>query len=214
MAAKVNGSVYYPGVPIWKPRGWYEQTETTVSMMNQFELDSGNFTNDENGNGQNPCIINGGYFVQMIRSNVKSCTKVSYFKIGGNAHIKEFFPGSHSNKASMSATLVPINVTGGQVDECYMTGYRSGAKAIGTDIRFWCSGGKIGKFLGAYMDEPWETSEEKGNVNSIVVDLSLVIWRKEKRLRPQLTIQRLASIMVQGLEVQPLHILQKTEHHQ
>ena len=175
MAAKVNGSVYYPGVPIWKPRGWYEQTETTVSMMNQFELDSGNFTNDENGNGQNPCIINGGYFVQMIRSNVKSCTKVSYFKIGGNAHIKEFFPGSHSNKASMSATLVPINVTGGQVDECYMTGYRSGAKAIGTDIRFWCSGGKIGKFLGAYMDEPWETSEEKGNVNMTAqVDHALI----------------------------------------
>ncbi len=175
MAAKVNGSVYYPGVPIWKPRGWYEQTETTVSMMNQFELDSGNFTNDENGNGQNPCIINGGYFVQMIRSNVKSCTKVSYFKIGGNAHIKEFFPGSHSNKASMSATLVPINVTGGQVDECYMTGYRSGAKAIGTDIRFWCSGGKIGKFLGAYMDEPWETSEEKGNVDMTAqVDHALI----------------------------------------
>ena len=175
MAAKVNGSVYYPGVPIWKPRGWYEQTETTVSTMNQFELDSGNFTNNENGNGQNPCIINGGYFVQMIRSNVKSCTKVSYFKIGGNAHIKEFFPGSHSNKASMSATLVPINVTGGQVDECYMTGYRSSAKAIGTDIRFWCSGGKIGKFLGAYMDEPWQTTSDKGTVNMTAqVDHALI----------------------------------------
>lgn len=174
MAAKVNGSVYYPGVPIWKPRGWYEQTETTVSMMNQFELDSGYFTNNENGNGQNPCIINGGYFVQMIRSNVKSCTKVSYFKIGGNAHIKEFFPGSHSKNANLT-TVVPVNVTGGQVDECYMTGYRSGAKAIGTDIRFWCSGGKIGKFLGAYMDEPWATSETKGNVNMTAqVDHALI----------------------------------------
>ena len=170
MAAKVNGSVYYPGVPIWKPRGWYEQTETTVSFMNQFELDSGYFTN----NGD-PCIINGGYFVQMIRSNNVNCNKVGYFKIGGNAHIKEFFPGSHSNKASQWATLVPVNVTGGQVDECYMTGYRSGAKAIGTDIRFWCSGGKIGKFLGAYMDEPWETSEAKGNVNMTAqVDHALI----------------------------------------
>ena len=158
MAAKVNGSYYYPGVPIWKPRGWYEQTETTVSIMNQFELDSGNFTNDENGNGQNPCIINGGYFVQMIRSNNTSCSKVSYFKLGGNAYIKEFYPGSHSGHAEKWATIVPINVTGGQVDECFMTGYKAGAKAIGSDIRFWCSGGKIGKFLGAYMDKPLETS--------------------------------------------------------
>lgn len=184
MAAKVNGSNYYPGVPIWKPRGWYEQTETTVSIMNQFELDSGNFTVDETNNtytgkGQAPCIINGGYFVQMIRSNSGDCSKVSYFKIGGNAYIKEFYPGSHSNKPNNKTAIVPINVTGGQVDECFMTGYKSGAKAIGTDIRFWCSGGKIGKFLGAYMDKPMETSistvENPGNVNMTAhVDHALI----------------------------------------
>lgn len=166
MAAKVNGSNYYPGVPVWKSRGWYEQTETTVSMMNQFELDSGNFNSTEDGTGQNPCIINGGYFVQMIRSNKTDCSKVSYFKIGGNAYIKEFYPGAHSNKtAKTTTTIVPVNVTGGQVDECFMTGYRSGGKAIGSNIRFWCSGGKIGKFLGAYMDKPMQTSNSDGNVN-------------------------------------------------
>ena len=181
MAAKVNGSDYYPGVPIWKSRGWYEQTETTLSIMNQFELDSGNFTLDETnadnlGKGKNPCIINGGYFVQMIRSNSQTnCNKVSYFKIGGNAYIKEFYPGAHSNKPNNLTTIVPINVTGGQVDECFMTGYKSGAKAIGSDIRFWCSGGKIGKFLGAYMDEPWATEDAKGNVNMTAkVDHALI----------------------------------------
>lgn len=176
MAAKVKGSNYYPGVPIWKPRGWYEQTETTISIMNQFELDSGNFKNGENGNGQNPCIINGGYFVQMIRSNKTDCSKVSYYKIGGNAYIKEFYPGAHSNQNSKTTTtIVPINVTGGQVDECFMTGYRSGGKAIGSDIRFWCSGGKIGKFLGAYMDKPMQTSGSAGNVNMTAeVDHALI----------------------------------------
>ena len=170
MAAKVNGSYYYPGVPIWKPRGWYEQTETTVSIMNQFELDSGNFTNNND-----PCIINGGYFVQMIRSNNTNCSKVGYFKIGGNAYIKEFFPGSHSNKSEKWAKLVPINVTGGQVDECYMTGYKLGAKAIGSDIRFWCSGGKIGKFLGAYMDKPQQATDNVGTVNMTAnVDHALI----------------------------------------
>ena len=184
MAAKVNGSNYYPGVPLWKSRGWYEQTETTVSFMNQFELDSGNFniseTADANkGKGQNPCIINGGYFVQMIRSNKTNCSKVSYFKIGGNAYIKEFYPGAHSSAGNITTTIVPINVTGGQVDECFMTGYRSGGKAIGSDIRFWCSGGKIGKFLGAYMDKPLEksnsTNDNPGNVNMTAkVDHALI----------------------------------------
>lgn len=175
MAAKVNGSYYYPGVPVWKSRGWYEQTETTVSIMNQFELDSGNFNKDENGTGQNPCIINGGYFVQMIRSNKTNCSKVSYFKIGGNAYVKEFYPGAHSNTSNITTTIVPVNVTGGQVDECFMTGYRSGGKAIGSDIRFWCSGGKIGKFLGAYMDKPMQTSGSDGNVNMTAqVDHALI----------------------------------------
>lgn len=168
MAAKVNGSTYYPGVPIWKPRGWYEQTETTVSIMNQFELDSGNF--DSSG----PCIINGGYFVQMIRSREKDCSKVSYFKIGGNAYIKEFYPGSHSSN-NRTTTIVPVNVTGGQIDECYMTGYNSNATAIGSNIYFWCSGGKIGKFLGAYMDKPKQTSSNVGNVNMTAhVDHALI----------------------------------------
>ena len=180
MAAKVNGSNYYPGVPVWKSRGWYEQTETTVSIMNQFELDSGNFNIDETadaykGKGQNPCIINGGYFVQMIRSNKTDCSKVSYFKIGGNAYIKEFYPGAHSNTNKITTTIVPVNVTGGQVDECFMTGYRSGGMAIGSDIRFWCSGGKIGKFLGAYMDKPMQTSGSDGNVNMTAqVDHALI----------------------------------------
>ena len=184
MAAKVNGSYYYPGVPVWKSRGWYEQTETTVSIMNQFELDSGNFNLDETevankGKGQNPCIINGGYFVQMIRSNKTNCSKVSYFKIGGNAYINEFYPGAHSNTSNITTTIVPVNVTGGQVDECFMTGYRSGGKAIGSDIRFWCSGGKIGKFLGAYMDKPLQTStstnDNPGTVNMTAhVDHALI----------------------------------------
>lgn len=180
MAAKVNGSNYCPGVPIWKPRGWYEQTETTISIMNQFELDSGNFTLNETdaanqGKGKNPCILNGGYFVQIIRSNNTNCSKVSYFKIGGNAYIKEFYPGSHSGHAEKWATIVPVNVTGGQVEECFMTGYKSGATAIGPDIRFWCSGGKIGKFLGAYMDKPKQTSNSVGNVNmTAVVDHALI----------------------------------------
>lgn len=153
MAAHVTGSKGFPGVPIWKTRGWFEMTETCLCIMNQFELDSGNFTGSDTDIKNYRCIINGGYFTQMIRSNQKACSKVSYYQIGGNAYIKEFYPGNHS-KTTHTNPLVPINVTGGEIEECFMTGYKSGGLVSGENIYFWCAGGKIHKFLGAYMDAP------------------------------------------------------------
>ena len=119
MAAHVTGSKGYPGIPIWNSRGWFEITETGLSIMNQFELDSGNFTGSDDDLKNYRCIINGGYFTQMIRSNNGACNKVSYFQI-----------------------------------ECFMTGYKSGGSVTGNNIYFWCAGGKIHKFLGAYMETP------------------------------------------------------------
>lgn len=153
MAAHVTGSKGNPGIPIWKPRGWFEMTETSLCIMNQFELDSGYFNTSENDKKNYRCIINGGYYVQMIRSNNNICSKVSYFQIGGNAYIKEFYPGNHSRKTHANP-LVPINVTGGEIEECFMTGYKSGGTVTGENIYFWCAGGKIHKFLGAYMEAP------------------------------------------------------------
>lgn len=153
MAAHVTGSKGYPGIPIWNSRGWFEITETGLSIMNQFELDSGNFTGSDDNPKNYRCIINGGYFSQMIRSNNGACNKVSYFQIGGNAYIKEFYPGNHS-KRTHANPLVPINVTGGEIEECFMTGYKSGGSVTGNNIYFWCAGGKIHKFLGAYMETP------------------------------------------------------------
>ena len=154
MSSHVKGSKYYPGLPIWKPCGWYETTETSLSYMYQFELDSGNYPSGYDQKNAK-CIINGGYFVQMVRSFAQACNKVKYYQIGGNAYIKEFYPGSHSAK-NFKTTLVPINVTGGEIEQCFMTGYGKGT-AVGNDIYFWCAGGKIHKFLGAYMEKP-ETS--------------------------------------------------------
>ena len=152
MSSRVNNSSYYPLIPIWKPRGWFEITETSLSMMDQFELDSGNFNTSDGDTRNYRCIINNGYFTQMVRSRATDCSKVKYYQIGGNAYVKEFYPGSHSN-ANKTTTLVPINVTGGEIEQCFMTGYGKGT-ATGSDIYFWCAGGKIDKFLGAYMENP------------------------------------------------------------
>ena len=163
MSAHINGSKLYPNIPIFKPRGWFELTETSLLRADQFELESNNFNTSETDTRNYRCIINGGYFTQMVRGRFNPCTKVSYFQIGGNAYVKEFYPGNHS-KNNHANKLVPINVTGGEVEQCFMTGYGLGT-AYGTDIYFWCAGGKIGKFLGAYMEKPRQTTSADGNVN-------------------------------------------------
>lgn len=163
MSSRVNNSTFYPGIPIWKPRGWFEMTETSLSKMDQFELNSNNFNTSESDTRNYRCIINGGYFTQMVRSRKAACNKVKYYQIGGNAYVKEFYPGSHSAD-NYATKLCPINVTGGEIEQCFMTGYGKGT-AIGSDIYFWCAGGKIDKFLGAYMEKPRQTSSSDGTVN-------------------------------------------------
>ena len=151
MSSRV-GSGAYPGIGIWHTRGWFEMTETCVSNMSQCEINSSKFPNSDNGKGNNRWIANSGCFVQIVRARTNPCINLSYIQIGGNAYVKELYPGCHSDNARTN-TAVPIVVTGGQVDECCMTGYTAGGKLNG-DIHFWCAGGKIKKFLGAYLEEP------------------------------------------------------------
>lgn len=163
MSAHVKDSKFYPNIPIFKPRGWFELTETSLLRADQFELDSDNFNTSASDTKNYRCIINGGYFTQMVRSRFQPCTKVSYFQIGGRAYVKEFYPGNHS-KSNKANKFVPVNVTGGEIEQCFMTGYGLGT-AYGPDIYFWCAGGKIGKFLGAYMEKPRQSTSADGNVN-------------------------------------------------
>ena len=161
MSSHLHGSVHYPNIPIYKPHGWFEITETSISRAAQFEIESNNFDSSDGDTRNYRCIINGGYYTQMVRSRANPCTKLSYYQIGGKAYIKEFYPGNHSAE-SKTNTLVPVNVTGGEIEQCFMTGYGQG-KAYGPDIYFWCAGGRIHKFLGAYMEPPVQTSSNTGN---------------------------------------------------
>lgn len=155
MSSYLHGSVFYPNIPIWKPRGWFEITETSFTRASQFEIESSNF-NSSSDQKNYRCIINGGYFTQMVRSFNAACTKLKYYQIGGKAYIKEFYPGNHSDRSRVN-TLVPVNVTGGEIEQCFMTGYGKGI-VYGPNIYFWCAGGRIHKFLGAYMEPPVQTS--------------------------------------------------------
>lgn len=153
MAQRVNGSDPYPTIGIWHNRGWFELTETCVSFMSECEINDNNFSATDDGHGNNRWIANSGYFIQIVRARDGACNRLSYLQIGGNAYIKELYPGSHTDN-SYATTLRPIVVTGGEVAECYMTGYKAGATAPGADIHFWCAGGRIHKYLSAYMENP------------------------------------------------------------
>lgn len=153
MAARTTGSTPNPTIGIWHGRGWFELTETCVSIMSECEVNSGDYTATDNDKGNNRWIANSGYFIQIVRARANNCTKLSYLQIGGNAYVEQLYPGSHTDNARQS-TLRPINVTGGEIEECFMTGYRAGATAPGENIYFWCAGGRIHKYLSAYMEEP------------------------------------------------------------
>ena len=174
MAAHVKGSSYYPNISIWKAHGWFELTETALSLMNQCEIDSRNFPEQSADGNTNRWIVNSGYFTQIVRSYNNPCDRLRFIQIGGNAYVKEFYPGNHSTK-SHTNPIVPINVTGGEIEECCMTGYHVGGKAKGDNIWFWCAGGKIHKFLGAYMETPINSSDKQENVNMTAkVDHALI----------------------------------------
>ncbi len=153
MAERVNGSTPYPTIGIWHGRGWFELTETCVSFMSECEINDGAFTNNDNGHGNNRWIANSGYFIQIVRARSGNANKLSYEQIGGNAYVEELYPGSHTDN-KLVTTIRPILVTGGEIEECYMTGYRAGSTATGGNIWFWGAGGKMHKWLGAYMENP------------------------------------------------------------
>lgn len=153
MAARTTGSTPNPTIGIWHSHGWFELTETCVSIMSECEINSYSFDAADNGKGNNRWIANSGYFIQIVRARDGNCTKLSYIQIGGNAYVEQLYPGSHTDNARQS-TLRPINVTGGEIEECFMTGYRAGATAPGENIYFWCAGGRIHKYLSAYMENP------------------------------------------------------------
>lgn len=153
MAERVTGSTPYPTIGIWHGRGWFELTETCVSFMSECEINDSDFSAGDNGYGNNRWIANSGYFIQIVRARNNNAYKLSYQQIGGNAYVEELYPGSHTDKAYVT-TIRPIVVTGGEIEECYMTGYCAGATATGANIYFWGAGGRIHKWLGAYMENP------------------------------------------------------------
>lgn len=149
-----------PGLNIPTATGWFEITETCLCRTFEFEISDSKMTRTlaQAGN-TNAYIIKGGWFQQLVRCYTETGTSVhdrlAYVNVGGNAYIKEFFHGNHSARQD-TYTLRPINVTGGEIEQCFMTGMGSKNVIVQTDnnVRFYCAGGKIGKYLSVYNGYP------------------------------------------------------------
>ncbi|MCR4918336.1 MAG: chitobiase/beta-hexosaminidase C-terminal domain-containing protein [Prevotella sp.] len=151
MATRVTGSTPNPSIGIWHLLGWFETTETALCHMNECEINSGVFNADDNGHGNNRWVINSGFFKQIIRGFEKADNKLSYVQIGGNAYVEQYYPSDHITK-NLVTKLRPTIVTGGEIEDCFMTGNHGSAE--GSNIQFWCAGGKIHKYLSAFTTNP------------------------------------------------------------
>ena len=152
MAARVKGSTPVPTIGIWHSRGWSEYTETYLGIMTECEINSSYFDGYYGGGqyGQCPWIANGGIYHQVVHCRGGAGNQLSYIRVGGKAYIKQLHPGNHDDN-SYTTTLAPINVCGGEIEECYLTGRQPSATTTGNAL-FWCNGGYIHDFLGAYME--------------------------------------------------------------
>ena len=152
MAAHIEEGSAVPGIGIWHCKGWYEQTETYLGIMNECEMRPANFL------VESPWILNGGIFEEINVSSTNEYgnqkeSKLSYIKIGGNALVNKFYPGvQHANDDSYVTTLKPVYVSGGEVKSCYMTGKQPQYTTTVGNVDFYCNGGYIHEFLGAYME--------------------------------------------------------------
>lgn len=141
---------YLADVSIFHSKGWLEFTETCMIHTTEFEIRPQNFTNNS------PVILNGGIhdkILQGTRPDYAGGTndKLTYIRFGGKVYIKELLPG-HKSSDPTNIKGMRINVSGGQIDQCYMTSDNTNI-SINGDINFYCNGGYIKEYLGAYQQK-------------------------------------------------------------
>jgi hypothetical protein len=149
IAAKVSatGSVRMPDVGIFKPKGWFEVTETAVAHYNEFEYAA-------SGSLIAPLILNNGIFEQFIsRHDAGTVYTTPYIILGGNIWMKEFCNGTHGDNANKTYHR-PISVMGDEYNKFYLTGtFRPDVAAVTDNAECYINGGKFGEVAGAGQEQ-------------------------------------------------------------
>ncbi len=142
-AQKPNGSSVMLNVSIFKPKGWFEVTNTCNIYFVQFEGDNG-------GKTSAPIIFLGGVFDQFTSTqNQKVTTSTKYIHLGSNCWFKAFGNGTHSDGWSFTSH-VPVSVTGGDFEGFYLSGvYRPDAGIQQDNAECYISSGRFNEVAGA-----------------------------------------------------------------
>ena len=148
MAAKVDGREDTPGIAIFRPKGWFEVTETALAIYTEFEY-------DENGGGKtsSPLILNGGIYEQFCSALYgTTANRTPYIIVGGNCYFKAYTPGCQSG-ATTQTYFAPVSILGGEYEEFYLSGVRPEVVPVEQNVLCYGNGGKIGTFAGAGQEQ-------------------------------------------------------------
>lgn len=142
-AQKPNGTSVMLNVSIFKPKGWFEVTNTCNIYFVQFEGYNGDKT-------PAPIILLGGVFDQFTSTqSQKVTTQTQYIHLGCNAWFKAFGNGTHSDGFSFTSH-VPVSVTGGDYEGFYLSGvYRPDAGIQQDNAECYISSGRFNEVAGA-----------------------------------------------------------------
>lgn len=148
MAQKANGSTRMPGIGIFRPRGWFEVTNTCLAHFYEFEYDN------TSNKALAPLILQGGLYEQIVSTNQNAdATHTRYIHLGGNAWFKMFNNGIHADKTYFTPHY-PISVTGGDYDLFYLSGmFQPNATVSVDNAECYISGGRFGELAGARQEQ-------------------------------------------------------------
>lgn len=158
LAMKASGSTAYKQAGIFRPKGWFEITNTALIRFSQFE-----YANIGAKTITAPLILMGGIYEQFVSTNnAGDAGNTPYLHLGGNAWFKEFNNGCHTQKAQKTPK-VPISVSGGDFDKFYLSGvYQPTTNNDDENAECYVDGGRFGEMAGAGMQQI------KGNVNWLI----------------------------------------------
>jgi len=150
---------YAYSIGIFVPTGHFEITETAFIYTTQFEYMSSYTVSGNPINHQQPLILNGGQYEQIVchgeHGNENGQDIVDYTSniiMGGHIWMKRFTPGSHTGR-QCRVRHCAVSVMGGDFPEFYLSGlYRSTINttlAINDSPHCYTNGGHFGIMAGA-----------------------------------------------------------------
>ena len=157
MMKRTYDSSMDPEPGIFCPKGWFEVTNTVFIRFGQFEYAGS--SSSASGNPQwpktsmAPLILQGGIYEQFVSCCRTNAQNTNYLLIGGNAWFKNFANGCHTANPNKTPK-VPINVTGGDYTNFYLTGiYQPTSNEDTGNAECYIDGGRFTEVAGAGMQK-------------------------------------------------------------